>query len=214
MFSLTDFLNDNPEFYSAYNDVIQYVSSEYGENSDELKLSKQYLYNAFDMCRDEKCYLCDYGELRLRKASIYDSDFIGSVELDSDNSPWIAHWDIGRRIETMGNPDFLQTVIETTDCEKIGFIIFRDLLQLPDNLQLKRIAIIKKGIGLGVMSLKLAEKFVFECIKAQRLYLSTKYENIRAQNIYKKVGFVLDEPESCALFSMTEPRYRQLTNDA
>jgi|GEM_PF-2342012 len=152
--------------------------------------------------------------LQIRHACIADADFISRVEQDSDNAPWVANWGLGWRIQKLGDDDFLQIIIERCDGMPIGFAIFRDMLEKERQVQLKRIAIIEKGKGYGKEALYLIQNFAFAILHTQKLYLSTKIGNIRAQSIYKATGFTPETPDPCVHFHMTQEDYKQNRREA
>ena len=149
--------------------------------------------------------------LNIRRACINDAKFISDTEADPDNSPWVANWPLGWRISKFGDDDFLQTILELTDGTPIGFIIFRDMLIKDKQVQLKRIALSSayKGQGYGKEALYLAQKLAFDVFGTQKLYLSTKAENIKAQNIYKATGFTAEEPDPCVHFHIMRDDFQR-----
>lgn len=162
--------------------------------------------------KPERKVLIQGERLTIREACIEDSDFMSSVERDADNSPWVANWPLGWRVAKFGDADFRQVIIEREDGTPIGFIIFRDMLNKENQVQLKRIAIIDKGKGYGKEALYLAQKLAFEVWGTKRLYLWTKEENLRAQSIYKATGFVPDMPDPCVSFHMDRAEYENRDN--
>jgi len=146
-------------------------------------------------------------KVKLRKACILDSEFIRNTELLPDNSPWVANWPLHWRIRKFGDKDFLQTVIETNDGIPVGFIIFRDMQNKSEQIELKRIALVEKGKGYGKEALYLAQKLAFEMFRTKKLYLHTKPENTRAQAIYTHVGFTAETQVPCTSFFMLAKDY-------
>ncbi|MDF2544682.1 MAG: family N-acetyltransferase [Herbinix sp.] len=136
---------------------------------------------------------------------------MNETEQNSDNSPWVANWPLFLRIMKFGDGDFLQTIIETKDGHPVGFIIFRDMLNKSTQIELKRIAVNEKGKGYGKEALLLSQRLAFEIYKTKKLYLHTKIENIRAQNIYKHVGFIAETPDPCTSFYLDETDYEMMT---
>ena len=147
--------------------------------------------------------------INIRKACINDAKFISDVEAEPDNSPWVGNWSLGWRISKFGDEDFLQTILELKDKTAIGFIIFRNMRGKGESIELKRIALSGeyKRKGYGKDALTLAQKLAFEIFGTKKLYLSTKAENIRAQNIYKATGFIPEEPDPCVNFHITKDQY-------
>jgi len=146
--------------------------------------------------------------LIIRKAVTDDIQFMGKAETDAENSPWIGHWNDELRLEQFKNPDVLQTIIELKGGQKVGFIIFRELLNKDLHIELKRICITEKGKGYGKEALYLSQDLAFNKLNAQKLYLHTKTENIRAQNIYKATGFNMEMPDPCTSFYLNKIDYK------
>ena len=191
----------------AYNDFLQIKrerGSHHGFSEEQYRAE---FMRGIDNDNEEKDVIIEGDRLLIRKACIADSEFMSSVEQDSDNSPWVANWPLGWRIAKLGDEDFLQVIIELKDGTPIGFIIFRDMLNKREAVELKRIAIIDKGKGYGKETLYLAQKMAFEIFNTNRLYLHTKEANIRAQSIYKATGFKAETPDPCISFYMDRNDY-------
>lgn len=126
------------------------------------------------------------------------------------NAIAVANWPLGWRVAKFGDDDFLQTIIEKHSGEPIGFIIFRNMLHKEEAMELKRIAIMEKGKGYGKEALYLAQKLAFDIFCTEKLYLSTKLSNLRAQAIYKLTGFIPEMPDPCDHFHMNREDYEAL----
>lgn len=204
-------LSQNQVMYEAYNDFLQRRKEEFGEDSQEYIDFKETFTRDFkkgiENNKTGRNVIIESDRLIIREAHIEDAEFMSSVERDEDNSPWVANWPLGWRVARFGDSDFLQVIIEREDGVPIGFIIFRDMLKKDKTVQLKRIAIIDKGKGYGKEALYLAQKMAFEIFNTQRLYLSTKEKNLRAQSIYKATGFVAEMPDPCTGFHMDREDY-------
>ena len=211
---LKELLEHNPRYAEAYNEHLEAHKNGYGKNSTPEELAtfeeffgRDYLNGIKKDSTEREELIC--GErLVIRKARIADADFMQSVELDADNSPWVANWPLGWRITKLGDEDFLQTVIEKTDGTPIGLLIFRGMRTVQEKFELKRIALIEKGKGYGKEALYLAQKLAFEVFQTPYLYLGTKENNLRAQSIYKATGFTPDMPDPCTSFHITAEAYR------
>lgn len=201
---LSTILSENPRYKEAYYSFLEVHKKNRGGTTEELsefeKLYGKDFLNGIRNNSAERKVLIQGERLTIRRACIEDADFMQSVELDEDNSPWVANWPLGWRIAKFGDEDFLQTIIEREDSTPIGLIIFCDMRALPEQMQLKRIAIIDKGKGYGKESLFLAQKLAFEVFGTKYLYLGTKENNLRAQSIYKATGFIPDMPDPCTRF--------------
>jgi len=211
---LETILSENPRYAAAYNEYMEIHKNGYGKNStpEELATFEEFFerdfLNGIKKDSNEREELVRGERLVIRKARIADADFMQSVELDADNAPWVANWPLGWRIAKFGDVDFLQTVIEKIDGTPIGLIIFRDMVNLKERLELKRIAITEKGKGYGKEALYLAQKLAFEVFGTKFLYLGTKETNLRAQALYKASGFTPDMPDPCTKFHITIAEYR------
>lgn len=208
-------LAQTPMLYEAYHSFLQKNKEALGENSEEfISWEKSYtedFQRGVENNEQERKVLIQGDRLVIRKACIEDAEFMSNVERDEDNSPWVANWPLGWRVARFGDADFLQVIVELKDGTPIGFIIFRDMITKEKAVQLKRIAIIDKGKGYGKETLYLAQKMAFEVFHTQRLYLSTKTENLRAQSIYKATGFVAEMPDPCVHFHMDREDYIALS---
>ena len=177
------------------------------ENADELyKIAvSNFIHGAF-RCSKETEHITSYGRLHLRTANINDYDFIDTAERDDDNNQWVGNWTLGLRIEMFGDNNFFQTIIENNEGCKIGFIDFRDMMH-DTQVELKRIVITNKGKAYGKEAMYLSQKFAFEILGRNRLYLGTKDANVRAQHVYHGTGFTLVNPENIASFQIFKEDY-------
>jgi RimJ/RimL family protein N-acetyltransferase len=157
-----------------------------------------FVHGAF-LCTQEAEVITTYGRLRLRTANINDYDFINMAEQDEDCTPWVNNWPLHSRIEKFGDNNFYQTIIETCEGQSIGFIDFRDMLH-ETQVELKRIVITERGKGYGKEAMYLSQKFAFEVLNRDRLYLGTKVNNARAIHLYHTTGFSLVDPNNTAYF--------------
>jgi len=157
-----------------------------------------FMHGAF-RCTKETETIAIFGRLRLRTANIDDYDFINEAEKDKDCTPWVNNWKLHSRIEKFGDNNFFQTIIETLEGKSVGFIDFRDMLH-DTQVELKRIVIAERGKGYGKEAMYLSQKFAFEVINRDRLYLGTKVNNERAIHLYHTTGFRLADPNNTAYF--------------
>lgn len=208
---LSTILSENSRYKKAYYGFLEIHKKNRGGTPEELaefeKFYAKDFLNGIKNNSAERKVLIKGERLTIRRACIEDADFMQSVELDEDNSPWVANWPLGWRIAKFGDEDFLQTIIEREDGTPIGFIIFCDMRAVDEQMQLKRIAIIDKGKGYGKEALLLAQKLAFEVFGTKCLYLGTKEANIRAQSIYKATGFMPEMPDPCTRFHINNTAY-------
>ena len=206
-------LNCHSEISQAHDNLLLFLKENHPNDKDKYKKSTDDFKNGVLNFLDNKEVLVIGDKVGLRKACILDSEFIESTELLPDNSPWVGNWSLSWRIEKFGDSDFLQTVIETNAGKPVGFIIFRDMQNKSEQIELKRIAVVEKGKGYGKESLYLAQKLAFEIFKTKKLYLHTKAENIKAQEIYKYTGFTAETSDPCTSFFMLEKDYFEKSSE-
>lgn len=208
---LSMILSTQSRYREAYDSFLELHKRQYPSTPQELAefeslYARDFLAGIQKNCTKREVLI--EGEwLILRRAGIEDADFMSHVEQDADNSPWVANWPLGWRIAKFGDDNFLQSILEKKDGTPIGFIIFCDMMQVKERVQLKRIAIMEKGKGYGKEALYLAQKLAFEVWGTGYLYLGTKEANLRAQSIYKATGFVPDMPDPCTQFHMSAEEY-------
>lgn len=208
---LLEQLSEDGILYEGYHSFLQRKKEEMGEDSSEYISFEEIFTEDFrkgvEKDKQDRNVFIEGDRLIIREAHIADAGFMSDVERDEDNSPWVANWPLGWRVARFGDENFLQVIMELKDGTPIGFIIFADMKNKENAVQLKRIAIIRKGEGYGKEALYLVQKMAFEIWGTQKLYLYTKEANLRAQSIYKATGFVADMPDPCTSFHMDREDY-------
>jgi len=204
--SFKEHLVAHPKISTAFEEFKPFIKESFEKWPNTASNSEDWYKNAISnfmhgafRCVEETEILTSWGQLRLRTANIEDYDFINTAERDEDCAKWVNNWPLGLRIEKFGDNNFFQTMIETDGGHPIGFIDFRDMLH-DTQVYLKRIVIAERGKGYGKEAMYLSQKFAFEILGRNRLYLGTKAENVRAQHVYHSTGFSLIEPENIARF--------------
>lgn len=209
---LQQIFTENPHYKAAYYEFFELHKNGYGKNSTPEELATFEGYYARDFLNglkapEDTSVLIKGERLTIRRASLADADFMESVELDEDNSPWLWRWMKGWRIAKFGDRDILQTIVEKNDGTPIGILIFSELIYQRSRLRLVRIALLEKGRGYGKEAMYLAQKYAFEVIGTEYFYLGTTDGNLRAQSLFKSVGFTLDTPDPCTKFYITDKDY-------
>jgi len=203
----------HPNISAAFEEFKPFIKEGFEKWPDTAANSVEWYKNAISnfmhgafRCTKETEIITSWGQLLLRTANINDYDFINVAERDEDCTRWVNNWPLGLRIEKFGDNNFFQTIIETHDGSPIGFIDFRDMLH-DTQVELKRIVIAERGKGYGKEAMYLSQKFAFEVLGRDRLYLGTKAENTRAQHVYHSTGFSLVNPENIARFHILKEDY-------
>ena len=209
-----------PKIAAAFDEYKQWIR-EFCENRPEVAANiadelyrnaiSNFIHGAF-RCIEKSEVITSWGRLRLRTANINDYDFINMAEQDKDSTAWVGNWSLGMRIEKFGDNNFFQTIVETNEGQSVGFTDFRDMLN-DTQVELKRIVITEKNKGYGKEAMHLSQKFAFEVLGRNRLYLGTKVENVRAQHVYHSTGFTIVEPENIAYFHIFKENYINAINN-
>ncbi len=160
--------------------------------------------------------------LRLRPTMLSDLDFVGSVESDPENRPFITPWERVQHEGAVRFPDFRHFIIEAgASYPSAGFVILQGCRNPHGSVELKRIVLQPKGLGYGRACVRLLAEMAFRDLHAHRFWLDVKSANARALALYRSEGFVEegrlresvrsgDGWDSLIVMSMLEPEHRAL----
>lgn len=131
--------------------------------------------------------------LTLRKTELSDLDFICRLESEGENSKYIIPWSKEKHEKSLENTDILHLIVEDVNGNRpVGYIIIAGLENTNLSIELVRITIGDKGNGYGKESIRLIKDWAFMKHNVNRLWLDVKVNNLRAFNLYKKQGFVVE----------------------
>jgi RimJ/RimL family protein N-acetyltransferase len=120
-----------------------------------------------------------------------DLDFVVSVETDSRNLPFITPWERTQHEGAVRIPDFRHFIVEAgADYTRSGFVILQGCRNPNRSVELKRIVLQPKGVGLGRACIRGLKQMAFRDLHAHRFWLDVKALNVRAQKLYESEGFV------------------------
>ncbi|MEQ8937009.1 MAG: GNAT family N-acetyltransferase [Amphiplicatus sp.] len=71
-----------------------------------------------------------------------------------------------------------------------GFAYLRGLASPDQSIELRRIVIGEPGQGVGKAAMRALMAYAFDTLAANRLWLDTLHDNVRAQHVYRSLGFV------------------------
>lgn len=129
--------------------------------------------------------------LRLRPTMLSDLDFVISVEADAHNLPFITPWERPQHAAAVRIPDFRHFIVEAgADYERAGFVILQGCRSPHRSVELKRIVLQPKGLGLGRACVRLLKRMAFRDLHAHRFWLDVKSLNTRALALYASEGFI------------------------
>jgi diamine N-acetyltransferase len=151
--------------------------------------------------------------VRLRPTMLSDLDFVISVETDAQNLPFITPWERTQHEGAVRFPDFRHFIVEAGGAyERAGFVILQGCRNPHGSVELKRIVLQPKGLGLGRECVRRLKHMAFHDLHAHRFWLDVKQLNVRALALYASEGFVEEGRlrESVRLQHAGAPRYDSL----
>ena len=129
--------------------------------------------------------------IRLRPTMLSDLDFVGSVEDDPANRPFITPWERVQHEGAIRFPDFRHFIIEAGEAwPSAGFVILQGCRNPHGAVELKRIVLQPKGLGYGRALVRLLAEMAFRDLGAHRFWLDVRENNARALALYRDEGFV------------------------
>ena len=129
--------------------------------------------------------------LRLRPTLLSDLEFVASVESDQRNLPFISPWERTQHEGALRFPDFRHFIVEAGPSDAPdGFVILQGCRNPNRSVELKRLVLQTKGLGLGRQCVRLLKRMAFRDLRAHRLWLDVKSLNLRALGLYASEGFV------------------------
>ena len=129
--------------------------------------------------------------LRMRPTLLSDLDFVIQVETDSHNLPFITPWERTQHEGAVRFPDFRHFIVEAgASGSRDGFVILQGCRNPHRSVELKRLVLQSKGLGLGRRCVRMLKQMAFRDLHAHRFWLDVKQLNTRALALYASEGFV------------------------
>jgi diamine N-acetyltransferase len=129
--------------------------------------------------------------LKLRETVEQDLLAVLAIEADPDVAPWITAWPLERHRNAISDAGEAHMVF----CERqetVGFLLLAGLRTPERAVELRRIALSRRGERLGTAALDLALGYAFDVLGAVRVWLDVLPANTRALRLYRSAG-LLDE---------------------
>lgn len=148
-------------------------------------------------------------------------DLLLVMECESKYPDYIGQWSLQQHADAINNPDFLHLTFFNGENEFIGYVILKGIANTHRSIELMRVAVMKTGLGYGKEIIGQIIRLSFDNLKAHRLWLDVRANNIRAQNAYQNIGFIKEgllretilvgneKYESLFVMSILESEYRQ-----
>jgi RimJ/RimL family protein N-acetyltransferase len=128
----------------------------------------------------------------LREANETDIPLIVKLEHAPEANQYVSQWTREEHCAAMRNPDTRYFVAEDNSNTWLGYIILHGLQSEHHNIELKRIVVHSPGQGHGRQMLQMVLGKIFEDFKAHRVWLDVFETNLRAQHLYRNLGFQQD----------------------
>lgn len=128
--------------------------------------------------------------LSLRRATEADIPFIMETERKPGYDQFIGRYGVDEHMAQLASSSFAYLIGEDTEGSALGFVILMDLNRRDGNACVKRIAVASPEKGVGTPLLAGAVDFVFLETDSHRLWLDVVSGNLRAQTVYRKIGFL------------------------
>ena len=154
----------------------------------------------------------------LRPALVRDIPSILHLEQAPHARPFVSSWSAEEHELAMMSPDARYFILEETPGVFAGFAILRGLTTPHRAIELKRVALLVVGRGLGRVALEAILRTAFAELHAHKVWLDVYEHNARARHLYTSLGFREDgvlrdadcrdgQFQSLILMSMLEDEY-------
>jgi RimJ/RimL family protein N-acetyltransferase len=125
----------------------------------------------------------------IRRGTAHDLPFVMATERGPGFEHLVGRWPQERHAIALASPDYAYLIGGHADADA-GFAILRDLNDGHGNVCLMRIAVENPSRGFGRRFLPQIIEWVFTETTAERFWLDTFTDNLRAQHVYRTCGFI------------------------
>ncbi len=146
--------------------------------------------------------------MKLRPATPADIPAIRAIAQLPQHSVLITDEDDAALKTYIDDPNSRLLIVEIGTDQTAGFALFCELDSRANAVELRRLALREVGRGQGRAFVQLLTDYAFEQLGAQRVWLDTNFDNLRAQKAYTDCGYQLEgnlrahgfcAPLNCAL---------------
>ena len=127
--------------------------------------------------------------MRLRPARAEDIPSIMAMERVPEYRTFVGNWTEDEHRARLASADCRYFVAESGSGELAGFAILRGLASPHRSVRLQRIVVANADRGVGKIMLRGILDYVFQELRAHRLWLDVFETNTRAQRVYESLGF-------------------------
>jgi diamine N-acetyltransferase len=126
--------------------------------------------------------------VRLRAATVSDLPHVVAFERHPDTESFIIAWPLERHAAAMSDTDVRYLIIEEGR-KPVGFLLVAGLAPLGDRIELRRIVVGQKGLGIGRAAIERLLSWAFAMERVQVVWLDVFSDNARALHLYESIGF-------------------------
>jgi diamine N-acetyltransferase len=141
------------------------------------------------------------------------------LEADPEVARWVTVWPADRHRLAISAPDQAHLTVNFAG-EPVGFVLLAGLSGPHHAIELRRIVIARRGLGIGRAALDAVLDHAFGPGAAHRVWLDVMLDNDRARRLYESVGFLAegvmrdahrsgDRYLPLCLMSILEPEWRE-----
>jgi diamine N-acetyltransferase len=125
----------------------------------------------------------------LREATAEDVAFVMATERLPDYENTVGRWEREQHEAEMAKPGSTYLIAEEGG-QHVAFAILQTLDDVNGNIYLKRLAVTRRGEGIGVRAMACIQDWVFARPGTHRFYLHYAVTNERGQRMYARAGFI------------------------
>lgn len=125
----------------------------------------------------------------LRRALPDDIAFICKAQEDHKIARYIGSSSMAEHLENLSDTTCVYYICDDQDHQPVGYAILYGIGDPNNSIELRRIAVTRRGVGTGGAMLSQIKREVFEHLGANRLWLDVFPDNEGARKAYKRAGF-------------------------
>lgn len=125
--------------------------------------------------------------MQFRKTNIEDITQI--IMTEEKYKDFVGQWSFEQHQMALSDKNTAHIIFNDETQEFIGYAILKGLTNTNKSIELMRIAINQPNNGYGKKAIKLLLNWCFNGLHAHRVWLDVREHNVRAQKVYKKIGF-------------------------
>ncbi len=127
-------------------------------------------------------------KINLRLTTVDDIHNVIDAERHSDNCNFVYQWSEQEHVNALSNANLRHYTVSEAG-SFVGYVILDQLQDVSQSINLRRIVITKKNLGIGRVVIDEIKRIVFHELQAHRLWLDVFVDNLRAYQLYKKCHF-------------------------